>query len=190
MLQESLQAMQRTIGDEDKRTKWVVQALSDLKDKRESSASNDNCTLHVRGVGGELEDDENIGHFFSQFGLFKRATVRHRTDEAGNNTSWALVTMMDKESTQRVLAARPVRHTNAEGQTKELNINLFSPKTAATSKGGMVAARMKGQVAATTTTKKTGRGVARNKAAVKKKLMSKPASQQASIVVDLVVAHS
>ena len=71
--------------------------------------------MQVRGVGGDLEDEENLKTFFSQFGLFKRATVRHREDEFGVNTSWALVTMMDKASCERVLDARPVMYHHCYG---------------------------------------------------------------------------
>ena len=37
------------------------------------------CVLHVRGIGGEYEDETALQRLFSQFGTVIQATVRHRT---------------------------------------------------------------------------------------------------------------
>ena len=66
--------------------------------------------LHVRGVGGELEDEDALSTLFSQFGGVVQATVRHRIDKAtGANTSWALVTMMGRKGADAALATT-IRH--------------------------------------------------------------------------------
>jgi hypothetical protein len=53
----------------------------------------DSCTLHVRGVGGRFEAEVQLRIAFSKFGQVVQTTIRHREDESGQNTSWALVTM-------------------------------------------------------------------------------------------------
>jgi hypothetical protein len=63
------------------------------------------CTLHVRGINGDFETEEGLRQAFSAYGKFSSALVRHRTDEVGNNTSWALVTWATKH--QRTERWRP-----------------------------------------------------------------------------------
>ena len=66
--------------------------------------------LHVRGVGGELEDEDALSTLFSQFGGVVQATVRHRIDKATRaNTSWALVTMVGRKGADAALATT-IRH--------------------------------------------------------------------------------
>lgn len=90
------------------------------------------CTLHVRGVGGDFESAETLEKAFSKYGKFLTATIRHREDEAGNNTSWALVTMGDVSSAERALRG-------LSGH-RSLRPNAFSAKAAATSQGAMITA--------------------------------------------------
>ena len=79
------------------------------------SAESDSLrTLHVGNIGGlyradnstafALSSEPALRAVFQQFGHFDRASVRLRVDSDGNNTSWALVTMGDKESADRALA--------------------------------------------------------------------------------------
>ena len=90
--------------------------------------------LHVRGVGGRFEDEGHLRELFGQYGHVLQATVHHREDEDGNNTSWALVTMQNEKSVEKVLAARPIMNL----ETKvEFTINKFCKKQAAESRGGM-----------------------------------------------------
>ena len=71
--------------------------------------------LHVRGIGfhgwdgtdegrGDYESEAALSEVFSAYGKFHRAEIHHRI-ERGKNTSWALVTMSDKDSADRILAA-------------------------------------------------------------------------------------
>ena len=62
-----------------------------------------------------LESQENLARYFSTFGTFSKAVVRHREDDQGNNTSWALVIMEDVGSAERVLAARPLVYCSPTG---------------------------------------------------------------------------
>ena len=69
--------------------------------------AHEGTTLHVRGVGagdGEYESEEALEEIFAEFGEFQQATIRHRVQE-GRNTSWALVTMANTASADRVLEA-------------------------------------------------------------------------------------
>ena len=106
------------------------QAATDSSGK----AAPDGFKLHVRGVGGRLENEEKLKQLFKQFGRVVQATVRHREDEAGNNTSWALVTMRREAGMRSALAATVM---NPETK-KALVVTEFSQKQADVSKGGMV----------------------------------------------------
>ena len=103
-----------------------------------SGPSYEDSTLHVRGVGGpDLEADGALQKLFERFGRVVQATVRHREDDKGNNTSWALVTMATKAGAQRALSGSLYNPSTGA----ELNVNLFSKKQADASTGGMKATR-------------------------------------------------
>jgi hypothetical protein len=102
----------------------------------------DGCTLHVRGVGGELEDEEALLQTFRRFGDTTQATVRHRIDaSSGENTSWALVTMNSREGADAaLLAAGGVDAGDEELRSPEgrkLKVTRFSQKQAEQSRGAM-----------------------------------------------------
>ena len=59
--------------------------------------------LHVRGVGSST-DRELVG-IFGQHGACLQATVRRKQDSAGNDKSWAIVTMADEAGSEAALAA-------------------------------------------------------------------------------------
>jgi hypothetical protein len=110
--------------------------------------------LHVRNVGvegwdgtpegrGTYEEEEQLGHVFRQFGEFVQATVRHRIDGAGRNTSWALVTMADAASAERALEVERVM----AGGT-QLHLTRFDPATARTSTGMMADIRRRDRATA------------------------------------------
>ena len=101
--------------------------------------------IHVRGIGvegwdgtedgvGSFENEEALQEVFTPFGVFLKATIRHRIQD-GQNTSWAVVTMGDASSVDRALS-KPV----VVGNTT-LVLNRFSPERAASSTGGMVKVR-------------------------------------------------
>jgi antitoxin component of RelBE/YafQ-DinJ toxin-antitoxin module len=97
----------------------------------------DGYMLHVRGVGGALEDEDRLKHVFSEFGGVMQATVRHRIADDGRNTSWALVTMTDKRAVEKALAAGARLH----GQSG-VTLSRFSKKQASESTGGMGQVRL------------------------------------------------
>ena len=88
------------------------------------------CMLHVRGVGGAFESEEALTEVFKPFGAVVQATVRHRTDAEGNNTSWALVTMSHYKGAHRALK-------RASELPQPLTVTRFSQKQAAASTGAM-----------------------------------------------------
>ena len=88
------------------------------------------CQLHVRGVGGKFEDEKALSRVFGRFGEVIQATVRHRIDDSGANTSWALVTMASVGAVEDALAA-------AESLPKPITVTRFSQKQASASKGAM-----------------------------------------------------
>ena len=92
------------------------------------------CQLHVRGVGGDFEDERALSKVFLRFGEVIQATVRHRVDESGANTSWALVTMGSVAAVEEAISA-------AESLPKPLTVARFSRNRAASSKGAMGAIR-------------------------------------------------
>ena len=59
--------------------------------------------LHVRGVGSST--DRELVHIFGQHGACLQATVRRKQDSAGNDKSWAIVTMADEAGSEAALAA-------------------------------------------------------------------------------------
>ena len=93
------------------------------------------CILHVRGVGGKFETEEALTEVFQTFGTVVQATVRHRMDAEGNNTSWALVTMSHHKGADRALKR------GASELPEPLTVNLFSKKQADASKGAMGSVR-------------------------------------------------
>ena len=62
----------------------------------------DSCTLHVGGIGGELEDEGVLRELFAPYGTFIQATVRQRP---GINKSWALVSLLERDAIETVLEA-------------------------------------------------------------------------------------
>lgn len=100
-------------------------------------------TLHVRGIGGSTpdpgvyEDVQALRMIFEAYGTFRDAVIRHRVDEeTGKNTSWALVTMCDVESAQRVLEAAAIGGVLRPDGVK-LQVNPFSSAAAKSSTGAM-----------------------------------------------------
>ena len=88
--------------------------------------------LHVRGVGGKFEDEDELSKVFSSIGNLVETTVRHREDEAtGANTSWALVTMATLMCAEKVLAS------SVQLEEQGLTVALFSQKKADASTGDM-----------------------------------------------------
>ena len=83
-----------------------------------------------RFVGGKFEDEKALSRVFGRFGEVIQATVRHRIDDSGANTSWALVTMVSVGAVESALAA-------AESLPKPITITRFSQKQASASKGAM-----------------------------------------------------
>ena len=108
--------------------------------------------LHVRNIGvhgwdgtehgvGAFENEEALRQIFSAFGVFSFAVIRHRIqaeDDGSNqvNSSWALVTMGDRASADRVLLEQQADGTVMAGDTA-LVISLYSPEKAKASLGGM-----------------------------------------------------
>ena len=86
--------------------------------------------LHVRGIGGMYEDEEELRKVFSAYGHVSHVTVRNRIDDDGLNTSWALVTMSNESDVQKVLAG-------ASKLPLQLSVTLFDKKIAAASTGSM-----------------------------------------------------
>lgn len=99
------------------------------------------CILHVRGVGGELEDSKKLTKIFATFGNVVHVAVRPRIDQqTGANTSWALVTMETKLAADRALTgAASVAQDVASGS--KLSVTRFSKERADSSKGQMVKLR-------------------------------------------------
>ena len=103
----------------------------------------DHEQLHVRHIGvqgwdgtedgvGTYENEEALRALFSPFGEVVTAVIRHRVDKiAQENTSYALVTMGDEASCERVLAA------GVTAGATSLLITKFDQQTASSSKGGM-----------------------------------------------------
>jgi hypothetical protein len=99
-------------------------------------------SLHVRGIGGVLQSEDKLRSFFGRFGSMLSAKIRVREDEAGANTSWAMVTLNSPDAAARALAARPLMVTVpatafAPAEERELTVNLFETETAQKSTGGM-----------------------------------------------------
>jgi Ca2+-binding EF-hand superfamily protein len=100
--------------------------------------------LHVRGIGGTLEDESALAEMFGQVGIGKcvQATVRHRIDATGKNTSWALLRMEDKHTTDVA-----IKKTYISPETGEpLVVNRFDPKQAAKSDGNMAKVRVRAKL--------------------------------------------
>ena len=97
-------------------------------DDRDSTGTSDR-QLHVRGVGGEYEREGVLEATLSRFGHVIHATIRHRVDEAGNNTSWALVTMGTTDEANKVLGA-------VDSLPPPLTVQPFSKEQADKSTGG------------------------------------------------------
>jgi hypothetical protein len=108
-----------------------------LRSGAEAEGSSSNM-LHVRGVGGALEDEDALAALFRQCGTVVQATVRHRIDAtSGLNTSWALVTMVSRAEAQRALGQTFV---SPEGRT--LQVSSFDQKQADRSTGAMGSVRL------------------------------------------------
>ena len=101
--------------------------------------------LHVRGIGvdgwdgtpdgkGDYESEAALKALFRPFGDCQQATIRHRITD-GANTSWALVTLSDASTVDRILKSHAEAPLFA-GKTK-LVLTRFSPTQAKQSTGGM-----------------------------------------------------
>ena len=101
--------------------------------------------LHVRGIGvdgwdgtpdgtGDYESEAALKTLFQPFGDCQQATIRHRISD-GANTSWALVTMSDASTVDRILKSHAEEPIFA-GKTK-LVLTRFSPTQAKLSTGGL-----------------------------------------------------
>lgn len=109
--------------------------------------------LHVRGIGvhgwdgtpegvGAFESEPALRTVFARFGHMVQATVRHRIDEvSGANTSWALVTMLDKASAERAVEAAVVGGPGVYAGTQRLVVTRFSKSVADSSTGQMSTVR-------------------------------------------------
>jgi hypothetical protein len=93
-----------------------------------ATAKADN-NLHVRGVGPTSEDA--LVALFAQHGECVQVTVRRREDAAGNDTSWALVTMATSAGADTAL------QSGVSVGMKTLTITRFSQKQADASTGMM-----------------------------------------------------
>ena len=60
--------------------------------------------LVVHGIGGKYENEESLGEMFEQFGEVNQVTIRHRQGPLGNNTSWAIITMVEESAAAAALA--------------------------------------------------------------------------------------
>jgi hypothetical protein len=114
-----------------------------------SQADLDRCILHVRGIGGALEQGSGaaLTTFLGRHAPCEHAAIRHRVDpQTGENTSWALATMSDPAGADLVLQAQMV---SPEG--KPLVITRYSARQASESKGAMqaVSAEVRGQLRST-----------------------------------------
>ena len=89
------------------------------------------CTLHVRNLGKELENEAALKAVFSRYGRVVQATVRRRINDRDEVTSWALVTMAEATITQVILA----EHISTPATV--LKVTAFNEATAATSTGAM-----------------------------------------------------
>jgi hypothetical protein len=84
-----------------------------------SGVVEEGLTLHVRGVGADnsetYESEAALRKLFEQFGGVKQATVRHRVNKDGRNTSWALVTMRSAKAARAAVQAGPLQPADAAG---------------------------------------------------------------------------
>ena len=95
----------------------------------------DDTTIHVRGVGGALEDETALCDVFRHFGDVSHATVRKRTAPDGANTSWALVVMESPAGAAAAVAG--VAAGQLQPNYPALRATHYSPKQAAASTGRM-----------------------------------------------------
>jgi hypothetical protein len=138
-----------TVVSETDQIKEIFKMINDLGDDPEEDAIHamsgaddarlkelDKGTrLHVRGIGaqgGKFESEEALRKIFSPFGDFEGATIRHREDASGANTSWAIVTMGSTRAVVRALAAV------VTAGDAVLQVTPFSKDQAAASTGAMV----------------------------------------------------
>ena len=70
--------------------------------------SSNNCTIHVGGLEGELEEEARLSALFERFGSVLVATVRYRrepaTEESAEKVSWALLTFARADEMLAALA--------------------------------------------------------------------------------------
>ena len=123
-----------------KQSGTVLGASAGISSGRSNSKSSGTAipsgrTLHVRNIGkdsnGKYDSENALRKVFSEYGEFVQATVRHRISEDGTNTSWALVTMVDKAAADRAINA-----TVMAGDTV-LTVRRFDTDIAKTSTGAM-----------------------------------------------------
>lgn len=107
------------------------------------------CTVHVRGMSGDLEHEEALRNLFGRFGRVSEIVIRHRVDNMNANTSWALVSFERREAVAKVSSSSV---KTAAG--KELTITKFSADHARESKGAML--RVSEQLSAKSEAGKSG----------------------------------
>ena len=95
----------------------------------EHPSQHDDCKLMVWGIGGEYESKEALSRIFGQFGTVHDAAVRHRIDDDGQNTSWALLTMAAASEAEAIL--------EAAAELAPFTVALFQVKQAEDSVGAM-----------------------------------------------------
>jgi hypothetical protein len=115
------------------RRQEVVQSTEGHVQEEELSG----CTLHVRGVGGTLEQEGQLEAIFARFGRVVQTTTRHRVDpKSGVNTSWALVTLATRAAAQAAMRHQQRRRgalMSPEG--RRLQLTFFDNKVADASTG-------------------------------------------------------
>ena len=135
----------------------VVSRFSSSSSDDDDDIDEDECRLHVRGVGGKYESEvrspvlasrrgdalrlrrewlqEALRELFGLYGTVVRSAIRHRVDKAtGRNTSWALVEM---SSAQEADAALRAASRQDDRIPSAMTIALYSNKRAARSSRGM-----------------------------------------------------
>lgn len=135
----------------------VVSRFSSSSSDDDDDIDEDECRLHVRGVGGKYESEvrspvlasrrggalrlrrewlqEALRELFGLYGTVVRSAIRHRVDKAtGRNTSWALVEM---SSAQEADAALRAASRQDDRIPSAFTIALYSNKRAARSSRGM-----------------------------------------------------
>ena len=135
----------------------VVSRFSSSSSDDDDDIDEDECRLHVRGVGGKYESEvrspvfasrrsdalrlrrewlqEALRELFGLYGTVVRSAISHRVDKAtGRNTSWALVEMSSAQEADAVLKAASRQDDRIPSA---VTIALHSNKRAAQSTRGV-----------------------------------------------------